>query len=152
MRDVFPGSRNLCEVLLPLTTMFWPLQDGFSEQKSVGEVISTLARQAMRPTAPVRSTRNGVPLLAVRPGATRVTSELVRQLMEESAVTRYLLDVNVLIALIHPAHVLARAEPLSRVEAPECPPTIPGAAEPRANRECSRQSCLPRRKRPRCSR
>ncbi len=54
-----------------------------SEQKSVGEVISTLARQAMRPTAPVRSTRNGVPLLAVRPGATRVTSELVRQLMEE---------------------------------------------------------------------
>jgi len=30
-----------------------------------------------------RATRNGVPLLAVRPGVPRVTSELVRQLEEE---------------------------------------------------------------------
>jgi hypothetical protein len=45
-----------------------------TEGKSVGEVISTLARFAMR---------NGVPLLPVRPGAPRVTSELVRQLEEE---------------------------------------------------------------------
>jgi hypothetical protein len=54
-----------------------------SERKSVGEVISSLARSAMRPVAAGRATRNGVPLLAVRLGAPRVTSELVRQLQEE---------------------------------------------------------------------
>jgi hypothetical protein len=54
-----------------------------TEQKSVGEVISTLARQAMRPAQSRRTTRNGVPLLPIRPGAPRVTSELVRQLQEE---------------------------------------------------------------------
>lgn len=54
-----------------------------TERKSVGEVISALARNALRP-APARGvTRNGVPLLPVRPGAPRVTSELVRQLQEE---------------------------------------------------------------------
>jgi len=54
-----------------------------SEGKSVGEVISTLARNAMRTAPAHRATRNGVPLLPVRPGAPRVTSELVRQLEEE---------------------------------------------------------------------
>jgi len=54
-----------------------------TERKSVGEVISALARQAMSPAVPRRATRNGVPLLKVRPGAPRVTSELVRQLQEE---------------------------------------------------------------------
>jgi hypothetical protein len=54
-----------------------------TERKSVGEVISTLARMAMRPAHTSGATRNGVPLLPVRKGAPRVTSELVRQLMEE---------------------------------------------------------------------
>jgi hypothetical protein len=54
-----------------------------TERKSVGEVISALARTAMRPNPSNRKTRNGVPLLSVRPGAPRVTSELVRQLQEE---------------------------------------------------------------------
>ena len=54
-----------------------------TERKSVGEVISSLARNALRPTTSSRSTRNGVPLLPVRPGAPRVTSELIRQLQEE---------------------------------------------------------------------
>ena len=53
------------------------------ERKSVGEVISALARQAMRPTPSSHATRNGIALLPVRSGATRVTSELVRQLQEE---------------------------------------------------------------------
>lgn len=53
------------------------------EQKSVGEVISALARNGMRPINTRRRTRNGIPLLAVRSGAQRVTSELVRQLQEE---------------------------------------------------------------------
>lgn len=54
-----------------------------TEQKSVGEVISALARIGMRPINARRKMRNGIPLLAVRPGAPRVTSELVRQLQEE---------------------------------------------------------------------
>lgn len=54
-----------------------------SEGKSVGEVISDLARSALRPSPTKRKSRNGVPLLPVRAGASRVTSELVRQLQEE---------------------------------------------------------------------
>lgn len=54
-----------------------------SERKSVGEVISSLARQALLPASPGRKSRNGIPLLAVKPNSTRVTSELVRQLGEE---------------------------------------------------------------------
>ncbi len=53
------------------------------EKKSLGEVISSLARTALLPTPPRHRTRNGVPLLPVRKGASRVTSELVRQLQEE---------------------------------------------------------------------
>ncbi len=54
-----------------------------TERKSLGEVISALARAAMRPAPARGAKRNGVPLLPMRPGATRVTSELVRQLEEE---------------------------------------------------------------------
>ncbi len=53
------------------------------QHKSVGEVISLLARRALRPPAFQEKTRNGVPLLAVFPGSPRVTAELVRQLDEE---------------------------------------------------------------------
>lgn len=56
------------------------------DHKSVGEVISTLARQGLargtRP-GPGRTERNGVPLLASRRGATPVTPELVNQLRDE---------------------------------------------------------------------
>jgi hypothetical protein len=54
-----------------------------TESKSVGQVISALAREAMKPAPSRRATRNGVPLLPVRSGGQRVTSELVRQLQEE---------------------------------------------------------------------
>jgi len=53
------------------------------ENKSVGEVISSLARRALAPAESHVKTRNGVPLLKVRKGAPRVTSELVHQLREE---------------------------------------------------------------------
>jgi hypothetical protein len=53
------------------------------EQKTVGEVISSLARDALRPSTPKRKVRSGVPLLQVRAGTRRVTSELVHQLREE---------------------------------------------------------------------
>ncbi len=54
-----------------------------SQQKSVGEVISSLARRALRPPTPTRKLRNGIPLLPVKLKAQRVTSELVRRLQEE---------------------------------------------------------------------
>ena len=53
------------------------------EGKSIGEVISALARRALSPAESKLKTRNGVPLLPVRKGAPRVTSELVQQLREE---------------------------------------------------------------------
>ena len=53
------------------------------EGRAVGEVISSLARQALSPTESKRKTRNGVPLLKGRAGAPKVTSELVHQLREE---------------------------------------------------------------------
>ena len=55
------------------------------ERKSVGEVISILARKALRPPQTEAKVRNGIPLLALRPDASRVTSELVKQLAEELA-------------------------------------------------------------------
>jgi hypothetical protein len=54
-----------------------------TQRKSLGEVISALARKAMHPVPSSRNTRNGVPLLPLQPGVPRVTSELVRQLQEE---------------------------------------------------------------------
>ena len=54
-----------------------------TQRKSVGEVISSLARRALRPADSTRKTRNGVPLLPVGPDTPRVTSELVQQLREE---------------------------------------------------------------------
>lgn len=54
------------------------------EHKTVGEVISALARQGLTRTARGRRTeRNGVPLLPVRRGASPVTMELVNQLRDE---------------------------------------------------------------------
>ena len=43
------------------------------QRKSIGEVISALTRQALRPAVPRGEVRNGVPLLPVRPGAEPVT-------------------------------------------------------------------------------
>jgi hypothetical protein len=53
------------------------------QRKSLGEVVSSLARQALRPAESRGTRRNGVPLLRVDPNRPRVTSELVRQLREE---------------------------------------------------------------------
>ena len=57
------------------------------ENKSLGEVISALTRQALEPGFGDKRKRglkrNGVPLLARRPGALPVTAELVAQLRDE---------------------------------------------------------------------
>lgn len=54
------------------------------DQRSVGEVISTLARRGLaRASGGARTERNGVPLLPSRRGAAPVTPELVNQLRDE---------------------------------------------------------------------
>jgi hypothetical protein len=55
------------------------------EQKSVGEIVSALARQglARKTTRNARPVRNGVPLLPTRKGGMPVTLELVNRLRDE---------------------------------------------------------------------
>jgi Arc/MetJ family transcription regulator len=55
------------------------------QNKTVGEIISTLVRHALTPAEAGASSRNGIPLLPARAGSPRVTSELVRELLEENA-------------------------------------------------------------------
>jgi len=52
------------------------------QRRTLGEVVSELARRSLTKAGPRRSVRNGVPLLPRRPGV-RVTSEMVRRLDEE---------------------------------------------------------------------
>ncbi len=51
--------------------------------RSVGEVISALARTALTPPDKGLSYRNGIPLLPLRSSGSRVSSEFVKQLAEE---------------------------------------------------------------------
>lgn len=54
------------------------------EHRTVGEVISSLARQALaRPGRGSRTERNGVPLLSSKKSGSPVTLELVNQLRDE---------------------------------------------------------------------
>ena len=52
-------------------------------RKSVGEVISALARHALQPQPPSRVTRNGVPLLPTKTVTTPVTLEMVNKFRDE---------------------------------------------------------------------
>jgi hypothetical protein len=54
-----------------------------SERKSVGEVISALARKGLEPSRSRFRTRNGVPLLPRRPDGKPVTLEMVNRLRDE---------------------------------------------------------------------
>ena len=54
------------------------------ERRTVGEVISSLARQALaRSGRGTRTERNGIPLLPSKRSASPVTLELVNQLRDE---------------------------------------------------------------------
>ncbi|HTE83446.1 MAG TPA: CopG family transcriptional regulator [Dehalococcoidia bacterium] len=53
------------------------------KRRSVGKVVSDLARQALTQRVPL-TTRHGIPQLPVRPDAGIVTLELVNQLRDES--------------------------------------------------------------------
>lgn len=53
------------------------------QRRTLGEVVSELARKGLTPPEPARKYRNGVPLLPVRPGAGPVTLELINELRDE---------------------------------------------------------------------
>ena len=55
------------------------------EQKSIGEVLSRLARKGLQHEMPARKTRNGVTLLPAKAGNKVVTMELVNRLRDEIA-------------------------------------------------------------------
>jgi hypothetical protein len=56
------------------------------EQRTVGEVISSLVRQALVPGgSQSRTERNGIPLLPSKKSASPVTLELVNQLRDEQS-------------------------------------------------------------------
>lgn len=66
--DILAAARHLAE----------------QERKSIGEVISTLARQGLsRGTQGKQGVRNGIPLLPLIRDAVPVTLELVNQLRDE---------------------------------------------------------------------
>ena len=53
------------------------------QRKSIGEVISGLARQALRPPTPGPTIRDGIALLPLREDARPVTLEMVNRLRDE---------------------------------------------------------------------
>jgi hypothetical protein len=53
------------------------------QHRTLGEMISILVRQALRPAVTGGPVRNGVPLLPRQSGALPVTPELVNQLRDE---------------------------------------------------------------------
>lgn len=53
------------------------------QRRTVGEVMSSLARDALRPPASAATLRNGIPLLPRRAGDRPVTMELVNQLRDD---------------------------------------------------------------------
>jgi hypothetical protein len=53
------------------------------ENKTVGEIVSTLARKALRPSQPGRRTRNGIPLLPTRGSPKTVTLDVVNRLRDD---------------------------------------------------------------------
>ena len=67
--DVLAAARHLAE----------------RQSRSIGEVISTLARQGLQGSTPRTATtvRNGVPLLPKRADAVAVTLDLVNRLRDE---------------------------------------------------------------------
>lgn len=55
------------------------------QHRSLGDVISELARRGLAPSSPVGgNSRNGVPLLPLRANAVPITLELVNRLRDET--------------------------------------------------------------------
>jgi hypothetical protein len=84
MFDARPGARKM-RTTLTIDDDVLAAAKGLAarQNKTVGDVISALSRQALLPESASAKVRNGVPLLAVRAGSVAVTPELVNQLRDE---------------------------------------------------------------------
>jgi len=54
-----------------------------TEGRTVGEVVSDLARRGLRPSPPRRRGRSGLPTFDVPPGTAPLTPEMVREALED---------------------------------------------------------------------
>jgi hypothetical protein len=54
-----------------------------AQNRSLGEVVSDLARKGLTPAQPTPKFRNGIRLMPVQPGAGVATLELVNRLRDE---------------------------------------------------------------------
>jgi hypothetical protein len=54
-----------------------------AQRKTMGEVVSSLLREALEHKGPVRTVRNGIRLLPIQPGALPVTLEYINKLRDE---------------------------------------------------------------------
>ncbi len=83
--SMFDDGAKLCALPLTLDDDILAAAKAlaYRQHKTIGEIISALARQALRPQEAGGSTRNGIPLLPVRPDAAPVTLDLVNQLRDE---------------------------------------------------------------------
>ena len=54
-----------------------------AEGRTVGEVLSDLARKGLQPSPPKRRGRSGLPTFDVPAGAAPLTSEMVREALED---------------------------------------------------------------------
>jgi hypothetical protein len=55
-----------------------------AEGRTVGEVLSALARKGLKPSAPRRRTRSGLPTFDVPEGTAPLTPEMVREALEDA--------------------------------------------------------------------
>jgi uncharacterized membrane protein len=55
-----------------------------AEGRTVGEVLSALARRGLQPSAPRRRTRSGLPTFDVPEGTAALTPEMVREALEDA--------------------------------------------------------------------
>ncbi len=55
-----------------------------AEGRTVGEVVSALARKGLQPLPPRRRTRSGLPTFDVPAGTAPLTPEMVREALEDA--------------------------------------------------------------------
>ena len=55
-----------------------------AEGRTVGEVVSELARKGLRPLPPTRRSRSGLPAFDVPVGTAPLTPEMVREALEDA--------------------------------------------------------------------
>ena len=85
MRDALPSEKRPMRTTLTIDDDVLAAAKGLAARqgKTVGDVLSALARQALQPASPRQLMRNGILLLQVGEKPIPVTQDLVNQLRDE---------------------------------------------------------------------